>query len=70
MAADQPRWVVQSTLADDLSDEGVRHSLEYMLTIAAATRGLYDGFGAPVVSADGAGSSEQTPTESVVGGNE
>lgn len=43
-----PRWVLQATAPDDLKDESVRHSLEFMLTVAEWCRGQYDGFGAPV----------------------
>jgi Regulator of ribonuclease activity B len=43
------RWILEAIAEDDLDDESVRHSLEFMLTIAAACHGRYDGFGAPVV---------------------
>jgi hypothetical protein len=46
----RPRWIVEASCPDDLEDRSVRHSLEFMLTIAQACRGEYDGFGAPIVS--------------------
>lgn len=45
----KPRWILEAIADDDLEDESVRHSLEFMLTIAALCHGEYDGFGAPVV---------------------
>ncbi|MFE7844447.1 ribonuclease E inhibitor RraB [Microbacterium sp. NPDC057407] len=46
---DRPRWIVEASCTEDLTDDSVRHSLEFMLTIARVCRGTYDGFGAPVV---------------------
>lgn len=45
----RPRWIIEASCPDDLADNSVRHSLEFMLTVAQFCRGTYDGFGAPVV---------------------
>ncbi|MDN4638967.1 ribonuclease E inhibitor RraB [Agreia sp. PsM10] len=45
----RPRWVLDAIASDDLTDESVRHSIKFMLTVADACKGDYDGFGAMVV---------------------
>jgi len=47
----QPRYIVDAIAREDLLDVSVRHSMQYMLTIAAACHGSYDGFGAPIMKA-------------------
>lgn len=56
----QPRYIIDAIAQEDLLDDSVRHSLQYMLTIAAACRGTYDGFGAPIMNAANV---DEPPTE-------
>lgn len=46
----QPRYIIDAIAQEDLLDDSVRHSLQYMLTIAATCHGTYDGFGAPIMN--------------------
>lgn len=45
----RPRYIIEASCPEDLEDSSVRHSLEFMLTVAEVCHGIYDGFGAAVV---------------------